>query len=266
MEAAYVADGADPGGPSAQADTEGMESSPLGGGRFRMRYIAGPPAAVEKSGYRPAVAREAKALAALGGVPGVPDLLGYSPGTMRMERLAGAPRPLNTVSPRGLHALGARLRVVHRAVASPLAGLPTWQAAAPSAAALSRGRCWDALALAAQVGIEARLEPPPVCDPPFALIHGDLVTGNIVWNGETPGIVDWEFWRFGDPAEDLAYLLGVNGLDGERRAAVLAGYGGSTVRARVAGWEPVVTLEAAAWWVREGRPDLAAPLLERFGL
>lgn len=243
-----------------------MPTSPLGGGRYRMRYVPGPPAVVEKSGYRPAVAREAKALAALGGVPGVPDLLAYTPGTMRMERLAGAPRDLGRVSPRGLHALGARLRVVHRAVASPVAGLPTWNTPAPSATALARGRCWDARALAAQVGIDLALEPPVAVDPPFALIHGDLVAANIVWNGETPGIVDWEFWRFGDPAEDLAYLLGVNGLDAERRAAVLAGYGDATMAGRVARWEPVLILEAAAWWMREGRDDLAAPLRERLGV
>ncbi|MDA0564366.1 phosphotransferase [Streptomonospora sp. S1-112] len=42
----------------------------------------------------------------------------------------------------------------------------------------------------------------------FALVHGDLVPGNILVEGGTPRYVDWEWAEFGDPAQDLAYLGG----------------------------------------------------------
>nr|WP_246425476.1 phosphotransferase [Streptomonospora nanhaiensis] len=42
----------------------------------------------------------------------------------------------------------------------------------------------------------------------FALVHGDLVPGNILVDGGTPRYVDWEWAEIGDPAQDLAYLGG----------------------------------------------------------
>lgn len=41
-----------------------------------------------------------------------------------------------------------------------------------------------------------------------SLIHGDLRTGNyLVHDGRLSGILDWEFAAFGDPLEDLGWML-----------------------------------------------------------
>lgn len=42
----------------------------------------------------------------------------------------------------------------------------------------------------------------------FALVHGDLVATNIVFDGEVPRYIDWEWSEFGDIAHDLAYVGG----------------------------------------------------------
>lgn len=42
----------------------------------------------------------------------------------------------------------------------------------------------------------------------FSLIHGDLIVGNVVLNGDQVGFIDWEWAELGDVAQDLAYIGG----------------------------------------------------------
>ena len=63
------------------------------------------------------------------------------------------------------------------------------------------------------------------------------MAANVVW-GPDPHLVDWEFWRYGDPAEDLAYLAEANGLDDAALAAVAGGHGDPAAAGRIEGWRP----------------------------
>ena len=53
---------------------------------------------------------------------------------------------------------------------------------------------------------------PPADEPGFRRLHGDLWSGNVVWDGDHPSLVDWEYARRGDPAEELAYLIEMDGM------------------------------------------------------
>lgn len=89
----------------------------------------------------------------------------------------------------------------------------------------------------------------------LVLLHGDLGPGNIVW-GPGPVLIDWEYARLGDPADEIAYLFDQNGLFPDQREAFWRGYRqgvGSQaplahVTARVDWWEPVTLLGSALWW------------------
>ena len=101
-----------------------------------------------------------------------------------------------------------------------------------------------------------RHAPPAV---PPRLLHGDFRTGNyLVHRGELAAVLDWEFAAFGDPLEDLGWMLGRYWRFGayEReaggigsRAALLAGYeaeaGHAIDRDAVAYWEVMGTVRWA---------------------
>jgi Ser/Thr protein kinase RdoA (MazF antagonist) len=44
-----------------------------------------------------------------------------------------------------------------------------------------------------------------------ALLHGDITPGNVLW-ADRPVLIDWEYARLGDPADDVAYIFGQHGL------------------------------------------------------
>lgn len=239
-----------------------MPSPPAGGGRFALRAVrhaAGD--ALEKRGDDRALGREAAALAALAGAPGVPHVLERSPGLLVTRRLPGAPRDAGDVSAGGWHRLGALLRALHGRAAHERARQPDGTSHA-DARAYARARRADAGRAARAAGTPPPPDAtPPAFDGPFRRIHGDLVLANVVWDGDEPGLVDWEFSRPSDPAEDLAYLAAVNRLTGDARDAVARGYDDPAASARAAWWEPVVVAEAAAWWRSHGEPDRADALL-----
>lgn len=97
-------------------------------------------------------------------------------------------------------------------------------------------------------------EPRRVC-----LIHGDFRTGNyLVANGELTGVLDWEFAAFGDPLEDLGWMLArywrFGAYDREAggigsRESLFAGYeaasGRPLDRALVPYWEVMATVRWA---------------------
>jgi hypothetical protein len=88
------------------------------------------------------------------------------------------------------------------------------------------------------------------------LLHGDVADGNVVW-GREPVLIDWEYARLGDAADEIAYLFDQNRLTKPQRDAFLERYRqavGSAVRLdhlleRVNWWEPMTLLGSALWWV-----------------
>ncbi len=84
------------------------------------------------------------------------------------------------------------------------------------------------------------------------MLHGDLVDANVVWGADGPALVDWEFSRMGDPAEDLAYLVEVNGLPDAVAGAVLEGYALPGMAARMEVWRALAAADAGAWYRRRG--------------
>jgi aminoglycoside phosphotransferase (APT) family kinase protein len=90
----------------------------------------------------------------------------------------------------------------------------------------------------------------------LALLHGDPVHGNVLW-GQGPVLIDWEYARVGDPADETAYLFDQDGLSDGQRESFWRGYreGLSTqvppghVTDRVDWWEPVTLLGSSLWWV-----------------
>ncbi|MGI8572001.1 MAG: phosphotransferase [Solirubrobacteraceae bacterium] len=93
-------------------------------------------------------------------------------------------------------------------------------------------------------------------DETLALLHGDIGPGNILW-GPDPVLIDWEYARLGDPADEIAYLFDQNGLSPRQRNAFWRGYRAGISRQsrlthitdRVDWWEPVTLLGSALWWV-----------------
>ncbi|MDQ3547815.1 MAG: aminoglycoside phosphotransferase family protein [Chloroflexota bacterium] len=107
----------------------------------------------------------------------------------------------------------------------------------------------------------------------FALCHGDLSIGNILWNGDAVALIDWEFARDGDPAEDIAYLVAEQAVSPDLMADIAEAYvaaaGDPWAFARLPVWLPLVALDAALWWADyhlaqgvgpDGQPDVALRL------
>ncbi|MEY2589652.1 MAG: thiamine kinase [Acidimicrobiaceae bacterium] len=89
----------------------------------------------------------------------------------------------------------------------------------------------------------------------LVLLHGDPGAGNIIWTPQ-PVLIDWEYARLGDPADEVAYLFGQLGLTTPQRQAFWNGYRMSTdtrwlepIIDRVRTWEPVTLLGSALWWL-----------------
>lgn len=90
----------------------------------------------------------------------------------------------------------------------------------------------------------------------LSLLHGDIAPGNILWS-PGPYLIDWEYTRLGDPADEMAYTFDQNALTPSQRRAFWGGYQqGIDSRSRLAHiiervgwWEPVTLLGSALWWV-----------------
>jgi thiamine kinase-like enzyme len=80
--------------------------------------------------------------------------------------------------------------------------------------------------------------------------------GNILW---TPGpvLIDWEYARLGDAADEVAYIFNQNDMAEEQPGAFWRGYARGCpsarhvehVMSRVQWWEPVTVLGSAFFWV-----------------
>ncbi len=221
--------------------------------RFAISFDPGPPPTVTKRGDRDALAREAQALIALAGHDWLPTFIHHEPGRLVTEWLPGSPRQLSSMAPADARALGVTLRAVHRSVPGTDLCVST-----PGGYARSRAEAVRRMAQRAELEHEVAVPDPARTLVP---IHGDLVEANIIWGLNAPVLIDWEFWRQGDPAEDLAYLVALNDLPQRVTDDVASGYGTDEPWARVAAWRPIVTLEAAAWYRLAGDTDRADALL-----
>lgn len=91
-------------------------------------------------------------------------------------------------------------------------------------------------------------------DSSLVVLHGDVAGGNIVWT-PAPVLIDWEYARFGDAADEVAYIFNQNDLTGPQRQAFWQGYRegrgseASGLLKRVSWWEPVTVLGSAFFWV-----------------
>ncbi len=110
----------------------------------------------------------------------------------------------------------------------------------------------------------------------LSLLHGDIGPGNVLWN-PSPCLIDWEYTRLGDPADEMAYTFDQNTLTPSQRRAFWDGYQQGTdnrsrlthIIERVGWWEPVTLLGSALWWIErlvrrteldtEGKPDPEVP-------
>lgn len=230
------------------------------------------PPRVEKTGDAAALGREAAALALVAGRPWAPRLIEAAPGRLVTAPVAGGPRPGAAVGEADAGRLGAVLREVHETRRAPAGGM--WWRALPDrslaqyragrvadAEARLAGTAWAGVARAAAAAIPGRR--PGRDGAPFRLLHGDLVAPNLLWPPDGPVLIDWEFWRMGDPAEDLAYLAEVGGLPAASAATAVEAYGVPGMARRVDRWRGLVCADAGGWYLREGMAAEAAPLLAR---
>ncbi|MGH9173712.1 MAG: phosphotransferase [Vicinamibacterales bacterium] len=197
----------------------------------------------------------------------------------------GQPRHLSDASPAARERLGACLAWVHRHWRPGYTIWPSLETRQGTRADLYRDRLASLrrYLAAGDAGHAALIDGLSLVELPasagwqereFALCHGDLSLGNILWEGDEPGLIDWEFARDGDPAEDIAYLVSEQQLDPALVAEIADTYidvgGDPWAFARLSAWLPLVTLDAALWWadywLAQGHDPAAQPdVAERLG-
>jgi aminoglycoside phosphotransferase (APT) family kinase protein len=225
-------------------------------------------------------AREAAVLELVGGVaaPALYDFRRasrwFDAPAMCLEFLPGGPRELSAASRAEIERLAAVVAWVH---ARPVSELAEPLASAGDLDTYARERLrsilatlrWarDPLPAALQAKLREAADRLAVQDAfgagdAPALLHGDIAFGNVLW-GPAPALIDWEYTRLGDPADEIAYLFDQNALSPAQRETFWAGYGRRVER--VAWWEPLTRLGSALWWVERWirRVDGADPTLPR---
>ncbi len=229
---------------------------------------------------REQVAREAAVLGALEG-SAAPRLLDvrcdgrwFDTPVMCTEFIEGDHRELASATRSELEALGAVVGSVHARPAGDLAG--HFRGSRTAAGYLDQ---WGELIagylpklrqpLPQQVGpgLERALSSAArILDGPLrgawpgagerlVLLHGDITPGNVLW-ADRPVLIDWEYARLGDPADDVAYIFGQHGLSAWQRRAFWSGYQRwvqqpalDRIVGRAQLWEPVILLGSALWWL-----------------
>jgi Ser/Thr protein kinase RdoA (MazF antagonist) len=220
----------------------------LGGSRgadvWSLDTPAGP--CVVKTAAADRIAGEARILTEVAGLGIAPRLVATGEAVLITERIVAGSRTATDWTSADAHAVGALLARVHRA--------PVPDGPSPSerrAVWLGELRADPGPAGAETVRAAVAMLPSPGGGSPV-LLHGDPWSGNVVW-GPAPLLVDWEFARTGEPAEDLAYLAALDELSDPLLAAVLDGYGaGDALRRRVTAWRPFMAAWCAAWLAAAG--------------
>ena len=253
-------------------------ADPLDGGLntrvYRLRSEQDPTGYIARVREQGDFADEAEALSAAAGCPGVPEVVFVDAHTLAHRYLDGRPRPLDQASSSDLARLMAALVCLHERSFPDYTPWPGRERVAGTRADLFRFRVrslekYAPYPRAASGALDPRLpkllaaleEPGLLADPSwsqrrFGLLHGDLSIGNILWSEGGVGLIDWEFSRVGDPAEELAYLLTEQAADLELAAAVHAAYleagGEAGIWSRVPAYGLFTALDSALWWLDYG--------------
>lgn len=190
---------------------------------------------------------------------------------MCLEHVDGTFEPLDTASPDRLAHLGAAVQRTHAIPVddlapvlhappdlstyvenrgqSMLARMPLVRDTLPEAV---QRRFRDVAAWAEQTTDQLRRADDPGSP---VLLHGDVSSGNVLWTPQ-PVLIDWEYARIGDPADEIGYVFGQNALRPDQREGFWRGYGRglepaslARVVERAASWEPLTLFGSALYWV-----------------
>ncbi len=225
--------------------------------------------------------REARVLRRVGGLaaPRLYDFRCTSPWfdtpSMCMEFLPGSAQELGSAAPEKLERLGRVVAALH---AHPVDGLVATLAGTDAIASYAESRLksilsglvWVRAPLPARIRdrLEGAAGALRSCwevwrdaecfrtPEALALLHGDIGPGNVLWSPD-PAMIDWEYTRLGDPADEIAYLFDQNGLTAPRREAFWRGYRAGDSRQlhlapvvhRVDWWERLTLFGSTLWWV-----------------
>lgn len=212
---------------------------------------------------------EVDALSDVAGCPGVPKLHLLTGQLIVLDYLSGEPRDLEVIASEQLATLVERISCVHANEYERYSLWPALELQAGSRADLFRFRCaslanyesYDRAkagavhpALPDLLGLLERrdLASSSWNDHLFSRLHGDLSRGNILWADAGPGLIDWEYSRIGDPAEELAYLLSEQPGGVDRYRHVVGLYidaGGDTeIAGRIPAYGLFTAIDSALWW------------------
>lgn len=190
---------------------------------------------------------------------------------MCLEYLPGHSESLEAASPSQMAELGATLRRTH---AMPIDELAPLLDGAPDLHTYVDDRLQSMLArmsfvrdpLAestqatfndAAVRAEQTAARLQAADDPGSpvLLHGDVSSRNILWTPK-PVLIDWEYARIGDAADEIGYLFGQNALRQDQRDGLWESYGQESDGAafartveRGAAWEPLALFGSALYWI-----------------
>lgn len=224
--------------------------------------------------------REARVLEKVGGSAG-PRLYSFSPGVpgfdrpvMCLEFLRGKQPDLAEVGPADLERLGRLVRWLHT---QPVDDLRDWARSGTGLSGYVRERWRDHLesrlgairdplptdlqerlkaAVAVAAGAVEELEDlGSIADDRPVLLHADISGANVLWVPE-PMLIDWEYARLGDPADEIAYLFTQNALSESQRDAFWRDYSEGLADARARSiahrirlWEPITLVGSVLWWL-----------------
>lgn len=110
----------------------------------------------------------------------------------------------------------------------------------------------------------------------LVLLHADISGANLLW-APNPVLIDWEYARLGDPADEIAYLFTQNNLRTNQQESFWRGYSTNMdptqlnrIAERVRLWGPITILGSILWWLdawsrkeRTGAQPLSEPSLPR---
>jgi aminoglycoside phosphotransferase (APT) family kinase protein len=221
--------------------------------------------------------REAAVLAHLQGAAS-PRLLDFATSSafggravMCLEYIAGQFEPLDTATPEAMAELGSIVRRTHSVPVDDLAPVLNGARELPvyvenrvqsmlarmplvrdPLAESTQSRFEDAAKWAEQSADRLRVADDPGSP---SLLHGDVSAGNILWTPQ-PVLIDWEYARIGDPADEIGYLFGQNALRADQRDGFWRAYGDGHEPAslgpiieRAAAWEPLTLFGSALYWI-----------------
>lgn len=212
---------------------------------------------VDKRGPSDALAHEARGLRRVSSLGLAPPLIGSGVGELRTGYVHGTSRDLTLLTGDEAAHLAATLHRLHSSTHRRSGYRPGWRSRSRTLSAYVHRRAHEirdaapphrrSLADAVVSAVPEHVSGAPA----FSMLHGDLVSSNIIWT-PAPVLIDWEFWRSGDPAEDLAYLVSVNDISESAATAICQSYDDCTVVSRIPLWRDLCRLEAALWYERHG--------------